>query len=174
VKYIESKPNGDGTITQQDLKEILYYDPETGLFTWKSFRGFKAKQGSIAGNKKTDGYVKITLLGKKRSAHRLAFLYMTGSVPKQVDHINGLRDDNRWSNLRAATGPDNNRNQGMRSDNKSGVKGVCWLKDRCKWVAQIEVLGRNNVIGYFPDLIGAELAVRKAREELHGEFANHG
>lgn len=162
-------------ITQEELKKIISYDAETGDFKWLVRRGASAAPGNVAGtiNAKT-GYRIIKFKGRAVPGHRLAFLYMTGEIPETVDHINNIRNDNRWINLRPTDRRGNCRNSIRRKDCKSGVKGVCWNKRLKKWIAQINVRGYTEHVGCFPDLIGAELAVRRAREKYHGEFANHG
>lgn len=161
-------------ITQERLKEVLHYDPETGEFTWKIALSPRRKVGDSAGGMDALGYIAFMVDSKRYKAHRLAFLYMTGEIPGEVDHINLVKNDNRWCNLRPTTTSKNafNRNRSIR--NTSGVKGVCWDKSRSKWMASLKINGKSKTIGYYPDLIGAELAVRKARIELHGEYANHG
>jgi len=113
-------------LTQNRLKELLEYNPETGLFIRKKTTASNAQVGNIAGflNKHT-GYKSIHIDGKEYYCHRLAFLYMNGFLPeKQVDHINRIKDDNRWINLRNATSTENLQNTSLRKSNKSGEKGV--------------------------------------------------
>jgi hypothetical protein len=134
----------------------------------------KAKSGGLAGNKKQRGYIGIGLNGGDYKAHRLTFLYMTGSFPPdQVDHINGVTDDNRWANLRASTNAENSRNTCLRSDNTSGVLGVCWHKRDGAWIANIRKDGRKHHLGYFANLADA-IAARKAAEVKYGFHPNHG
>lgn len=160
-------------LTQNRLKDRLDYDPETGIFKWlKSGRGI-ACPGSIAGSVYA-GYRFVSVDGSRYAAHRLAFLFMTGEIPDVVDHINGNGADNSWNNLRGATQKQNTYNSKISRNNKSRVKGVHWCKRDKRWIAQLQFNGKMIRVGYFYDLIGAELAVRKARIELHGEFANHG
>src|SRR5215813_12141516 len=103
-------------LTHERLKELLSYDPKTGLFIWNS-------RGAVAGTTDQEGYIQIHLDGKKYRAHRLAYLYMTGEMPTQIlDHINRVRSDNRWGNLRPVTDRFNYYNCSDYSNNKSGVK----------------------------------------------------
>lgn len=162
-------------MTQAELKALLHYDPDNGLFTWKVSRQGTARAGRMAGNLRSDGYLMIQISGKNYRAHRLAFLFMTGEFPTDMcDHINGIRDDNRWVNLRQATRAENNRNRAISLANTSGIKGVCWDKLAGKWQAQICTNSKNEHLGYFTTLADAELAVQAARIKLHGEFMNHG
>lgn len=125
-------------ITQEQLKLILNYDPETGEFNWLVKPRNRASIGGVAGHLRKNGYREISIKGKKYYAHRLAWLYMTGSWPKEhIDHINGNPSDNRFCNLREATRSQNMHNQGVCSNNTSGYKGVCWHKSNQKWEACI-------------------------------------
>lgn len=121
---------GEKMITQEELKRALAYDPESGEFTWLIAKNRSVKLGDRAGCvDKLRGYRRLGFNGKLWLEHRLAFLYMTGSIPKEIDHINMDSSDNRWSNLREAVGSGNQQNKANRIDNTSGVKGVCfpWL-----------------------------------------------
>jgi len=107
-------------------------------------------------------------------AHRLAFLYIKGKLPAQVvDHPNHKRADNRWSNLREATPQDNQKNQSLRSDNKSGRIGVNWQKREGSWRAQIKVSGKTIHLGQFT-LFEDAVAAREIAEAKHGFHQNHG
>ncbi|WJN63667.1 putative HNH endonuclease [Erwinia phage Aioli] len=154
-----------------DVLQALNYDPETGLFTWAVSTNKKVKVGDIAGsvNKKT-GYVEIRLKGVMYYGHRLAFLFMTGSMPKRVDHKDNVRHNNVWSNLREATAKQNSQNSKIYSNNTSGVKGVNWEISRKRWRA--ECCGK--FLGYFIFKEVADAVVTSYRETQHGEFANHG
>ena len=159
-------------ITQERLKELLHYCPDTGIFTcakdWGRFR-----KGASAGSYDR-GYVKIYLHYKNYSAHRLAFLYMTGSLPaNQVDHINQVRHDNRWKNLRDVTSQANNKNASMSSRNKSGMTGVCWSKSHRKWRSSIRVNNKSKCLGVFLDLNDA-IEARKEANIKYGFHENHG
>jgi hypothetical protein len=162
------------TLSQDLLKDLLHYEPETGLFTWKVDRGSVKLKGKATGYLGNVGYMRITINRKCYLSHRLAFLYMTGSIPPQVDHINGIRSDNRWSNLRSCNNAQNNQNVRLSKNNTSGIKGVSWAKNVSKWIVQIGVGGKNIRLGIYEDIELAELVIKEAREHYHGRFANHG
>ncbi len=140
-------------LTQTRLKELLSYNPVTGIFRWKSFRGGSAKIGSVAGGPGLDGYWRIKVDGVRHLTHRIVWLYYHGRWPKdQLDHINNIKKDNRIGNLREVNNMDNCRNQRrIRKNNKSGYLGVSWNKKHSKWVAQISADGTNKHLGYFSD-----------------------
>lgn len=160
-------------MNQEYLKSIINYDPETGIFTWRVKMGSLATVGKIAGSLHREGYVCIMILGKEYKAHRLAFLYMTGSFPIVVDHINSIKDDNRWGNLRECTKLENAHNRKLSSLNTSGVKGVSWCESKGKWTGSITYKGKQTY-RTFKTKEEATLFVQTLRETLHKEFANHG
>lgn len=157
-------------LTQEELKEILYYDPETGIFTWLMSRG-NVKSGVIAGCIITQRYRQIMISCKRYPAHRLAFLFMTGEIPEEVDHINGERADNRWINLRACIHRQNCGNQKQRKDNTSGFKGVHLYRPSNKWLASIGHKGKRIHLGLFVTAEAAAEAYNKAALKYFGEFA---
>lgn len=158
-------------LTQARLKEILSYDPETGLFTWLLRKAKKTKIGGIAGGIDGYGYVGIELDGKTYRAHRLAFLYVNGKFSKDdVDHINHIRSDNRFTNLREATTMENCRNRKMQSNNTSGFKGVNYNKQQGKWTANIRISKKLKHLGYFETKEAANLVRKKAEKEFFGDF----
>jgi hypothetical protein len=153
------------TVTQARLKELVSYDPLTGVFTWNVAPKY-GHVGDVFGSQAPDGY----LLGKldKRSyrVHRLAWLYMTGQWPvHQVDHINHVRNDNRIANLRDVTSAQNHHNRRRATHSSSGSLGVGWHKRDKIWQAHIERAGVRLHLGYFSDLDDA-LAARKNAELL--------
>lgn len=120
-------------VTQKRLKELLHYEPDTGIFTWLVAAG-SAKIGDFAGCLNNDGYIGISVDRRIYPAHRLVFLYMTGKWPiAQVDHGDQIRSNNRWKNINQATYATNNKNKSMRSDNTSGVMGVSWREKERKY-----------------------------------------
>jgi len=161
-------------LDQSTLIKHLYYNSGTGLFSWANGR-VGASKGATAGHKRDSGYIVIRVLNTLYKAHRLAVLYMTGAWPKeQVDHINHIRDDNRWVNLREVSGRENSRNQIMSKFNKSGFTGVFFCAKNKRWQANVRVENnKSKFLGYFDSFEDAVLA-RKAANIKYGYHANHG
>ena len=160
-------------VTQETLKRLLHYNRDTGIFIWRCSR-FGVTQGKEAGNLRPDGYRRIKIDGKLYLAHRLAWLYMTGTFPSaDTDHINGVRDDNRWINLRAVDRSENMRNQEMYKNNTSGVVGVSRHPGTGKWQAGIMVNGIRHYLGLYEHISDAR-AARRAAEIEHNFHRNHG
>ena len=159
-------------ITSERLHEVLHYDQSLGIFTWLVARK-GVKVGAIAGClSKNHGYRYIRIDGRLYKEHRLIWLWMTGVWPTHgIDHINGTRSDNRWINLREATQSQNLANAGRRIDNTSGFKGVTWVKQTRRWMAQTTKAGRHIHLGYFATAEEAHVAYVAAAHEHHGEFA---
>lgn len=161
-------------VTQEYLKSVLNYDPDTGIFTWKVNKSKRSKIGTVAGYI-YNGYVIIEINNKSYKAHRLAWLYQYGEFPENcIDHINCNRSDNRICNIRKATKLQNSQNYKTPVTNKSGVKNVSWYKSLNKWVVSLSINGKKKTIGYFEDLEFAELVAVEARNKYRMEFANHG
>lgn len=162
-------------LTQEYLKSILRYDPETGVFTWlvkRNSRGGKVRPGAPAGQVNKYGYLVIGIDGERHFAHRLAWLYMTGAWPEdEVDHENRMPGDNRWINLRPATSTQQKINTGMRCDNSSGIRGVWFDAPRRKWSARIGVEKRKIFLGRFDSIDLAAEARRLAELRYFGEYA---
>ena len=153
-------------LTAERLRELLHYDPETGVFT-RLVRSGPAKVGDVAGTADTHGYIQISVDGALYLAHRLAFLWMTGEwPPHQVDHINGVRADNRFANLRPATNAENMQNvRRPYSSNRIGLLGVCRHGNRFR--ATIKVDGRCIHLGTFDAPEQAHAAYLAAKRKLH-------
>lgn len=169
--------NHDPEITQGLLKSMFSYDPITGDFTRiKGIQG--AKIGTVAGRPERGNhgptYIVITILGKYCMAHRLAWLYMTGGLPKcQIDHIDGNGMNNSFSNLRSVSMNENMKNKGRYQNNKSGITGVSWDKRAGKWEVQIRVSMKNKRIGRYNNLLDAACA-RINANKTYGYHSNHG
>jgi hypothetical protein len=158
-------------LTADRLRELLSYDPDTGVFRWNRTRG-GMRYGEVAGWHGGPGYIQICIDVRPYYGHRLAWLYMTGAFPKeQIDHINRIRDDNRWCNLREATAAQNQGNSIMQSDNKSGYKGVSWNARKKIWCASISISGRTKHLGQFDSIDAARTAYANAAISAFGEFA---
>lgn len=161
-------------LSSEILKALLSYDPDTGVFTRIKRTSTRIKCGDIAGAKSDQGYTIIGLLSKRFRAHRLAWLYMTGEWPDEdIDHINGVRSDNRWVNLRSVSRHENLKNASIRSDNSSGVTGVSWDNKNSAWRAKVQVSGKTIHVGRFKLLDDALAAVKAARSDC-GFHENHG
>ncbi len=155
-------------ITQARLKELLHYNPDTGVFTWLLRAGQRIRVGGIAGNLDAGGYRRIMIEGRRYLEHRLVWLYMTGAWPvDQMDHISGVRDDNRLVNLREATNRENCQNRALDVRNTSGFTGVSWNKRDRKWQCLICVEGRNKSLGYFNTPEEAHAAYVAAKAMIH-------
>lgn len=160
-------------LTQERLKDLLHYDPETGVFCWKVRKALRLQAGDIAGGiDMSEGYHKIKIDGQTLKGHRLAHLYMTGTWPEaQIDHINRDRADNRWSNLRQASSQDNTRNAKCYVTNSIGIKGVSYRPLSQVYIVRITNDGRTYYLGQVNCPREAAHAYNKAAIQLHGEFA---
>lgn len=163
------------TLTAERLREILDYDPETGIFRWKVNCGNNRIVGQIAGTTRLSGntsYIIIEICKKKYRAHRLAYLYMNDKWPKdQIDHKDRNGTNNRWNNIRDATNAENQRNTKISKNNKSGFLGVSWNKKWRKWTATIGFNRKDCHLGYFETKEEAAAAYAEARKKYFGEFA---
>ena len=153
------------------VRELLDYNQETGELTWKSCRASNAKPGDTAGSLHDSGYIRVSINKVYYRAHRLIWLYVTGSDPldSQIDHIDGDKTNNCFCNLRKANNSQNQHNTGLRLSNGSGYKGVDKRNNR--WRARIRVNNKRLFLGCFDTPELAHMAYAKAAAELHGEFA---
>lgn len=156
-------------ITQIQLKDVLLYDSKNGLFYWKISPSTHIKIGTIAGRTSNKGYRQITIKGRQYSSHRLAWLYVYGSFPKGcIDHINGIRTDNRIDNLRDVDEQTNLQNlRKSRKNNKTGYLGVCWDKQQNSYKAAVKKNGKSFHLGYFDDPKIAHEAYIQAKRKIH-------
>lgn len=160
-------------ITQNRLKELIHYNPLSGSFVW-----IKPRQGVKLGTEcgrisPSTGYRDITIDRKSYRACRLAFLYQEGKFPPyDVDHINRIKCDDKWENLRKATRTQNSSNINLRKNNTSGFRGVTWDSTRKKWRVQARIGGKKVNLGRFVDYEDAVNASKLALKNEFGEFYN--
>jgi len=156
-------------LTAERLRELLDYNPETGVFKWRKPPRKKAINGLVAG-KRGGRYVMIGIEQTLYCAHRLAWLYVHGKWPHlDIDHINRDGRDNRIANLREATPSDNMCNARQRSDNSTGFRGV--FPKRKRFSAQVRKGKTRLSLGTFDTPEEAHAAYVKAARALHGEFS---
>ena len=160
------------SLTQERLKEILHYNLGTGVFTWIDCNSVKPMNGKTAGTKHNMGYTSIGIDGKVYLSHRLAWLYVDGFFPDQVDHIDHDRSNTKYKNLRAANESMNSKNRTKTSRNTAGVVGVCWCKLNKKWKASITVNRKKIHLGLFKDITKAKECRSKAKIK-YGFHPNH-
>lgn len=156
-------------VTQEDVKNVLDYNQETGVFTWKNRNNNSHLSGKVAGSKVKKGYLIIGINKTRYYAHRLAWLYVNGVMPiNQIDHIDGNKTNNSISNLRDIESQKNSMNQRKPSKgNTTGFLGVTLEKKTGKYQAQIMLDGRHIYIGRFNDAIDAHNAYLSKKREVH-------
>tara|TARA_R110000787_G_scaffold4219_1_gene16335 strand:+ start:9 stop:581 length:573 start_codon:yes stop_codon:yes gene_type:complete len=178
---------GHNILSAKELASLISYDPMTGKLHWldrplglfKTKRAFSTWNARYAGCEALtalngSGYLHGGILGQKHRAHRVIWALQTGDWPEEdIDHINGVRSDNSWSNLRAVSRSDNMRNAAMPCTNTSGHVGVHWCKPLSKWAAQIMDDGKSIHLGNFIEKADA-IQARKSAENERGYHANHG
>lgn len=159
-------------LTIYDLRRLVSYDPETGVFTRKvSFRK-KYPVGSVIGTYDKDGYLRGNIQGVKFQLHRLAWFYYYGELPGEcIDHIDTNKQNNKIENLRLANKSQNGANRGVQKNNKSGFKGVFWVERSKRWVARIRKNKKVIYIGAFKNKLEAAEAYDGAIVALFGAYA---
>lgn len=158
-------------VSAERIRELLHYDAETGHFTWVQDRAHNAGAGSRAGTQVKNGAIHIGVDGRVYLAHRLVWLWVFGAAaPGAVDHINGIRSDNRLSNLRVATGSQNCGNTVLNRANRSGYRGVSWSNSRQKWIARIQSKGFSEYLGEFDSPEEAAAVYNAAAVKAFGRF----
>ena len=155
-------------LTQNELKSILHYDEFTGIFTRLKSAGC-VMAGSICNTHNNEDYIVIGVSRKNYKSHRLAFLYVLGAFPvNQVDHKNGIRDDNAWSNLREATNSENAQNKRKaQSNNIVGYLGVQFSVRNKNFVARIKLNGKDKYLGCFAFAEEASERYLAEKRKLH-------
>jgi hypothetical protein len=163
-----SKP----AVTRELLQSLFDYRPETGHFVRKTKTAPVVNVGDIAGGPDAHGYINISIGSYPYKAHRLAWLWMHGSMPiGHIDHINGKKDDNRIANLRDVTVSQNLMNSALSRANKTGHKGVWYDPKRNNWQAYITAGKKRIPLGRYDSPALAAEAYIEASKRHHGEFA---
>tara|TARA_R100000951_G_scaffold65450_1_gene55245 strand:+ start:385 stop:927 length:543 start_codon:yes stop_codon:yes gene_type:complete len=172
-------------ISYQKAKELIKYDPETGDLFWLPRNETHIKRPSSLktwntrySNKKittvdSKGYLFCSIFGKQYRAHRIAWLIYYGEWPNIIDHINGIRTDNRIVNMRSVNVHENSLNRGINSKNKSGVFGVYFNTKKSLWCAQMKFNGNTYHLGSSKDFFEA-VCLRKSEERKLGFSLTHG
>ena len=159
-------------VTKERLHHLFTYLPDTGDFVRNVDVSWNAKRGDVAGSINRHGYVNICVDRRMYRANRLAWIYVYGRLPDGfLDHINGDKADNRIANLRPATASQNGANRGSQRNNKSGLKGVCWLTRDRVWRASLTANGKTSCLGHFRCPAAASLCYQVAADKAYGEFA---
>ena len=162
-------------ISVERTRELLNYDPDTGLFVWREAMATRA--GSVAGSLDGSGYIQIRVDQRKYLAHRLAWLFVYGQWPSQeLDHINRCKTDNRIANLREATAAQNQQNKSTLKNNTSGFPGISYDPRKKRWQARICLNAARKSLGYFDTAAAAAEAYRMESMKLHthSPFKNRG
>ena len=171
-------------LTQEYVRSLFDYDPDTGILTWKwrddasastksALASINARFAGKQAGAPHKGYIRMYVAGEQYYAHRLIWLLVHGEWPDCIDHIIKDRSDNRLINLRSVSQAENMRNSGMSSKNTSGVTGVSWSNTNKGWCAYITNNRKRIYLGTFPDF-GDAIAARKAAEIRFGFHPNHG
>lgn len=158
-------------LTAERLRELLHYDPDTGVFTRLVATGgrYRADVGDVAGTDSDQGYILISVESYQYRAHRLAWLYMTGGWPQhEVDHRDAIRSNNRWGNLRDVTPKVNQQNlRKAQKNSKTGLLGASWCKRHKRFVARLYVGKKYRSLGYFESAELAHAAYVQAKRRHH-------
>lgn len=162
----------NSAVSIERLREVLHYDPETGVWTWLKTLSRRKFAGLRAGSVRPDGYRTICVDGRTYYSQRLAWFYMLGEWPEgDIDHKNVTPGDDRWSNLRVADHSKNGANVRLSGANTSGFKGVWWHKQRGYWCAEITMRGKKVRFSGFKTAQLAHEAYVDAAKRLFGDFA---
>jgi hypothetical protein len=157
--------------TQDRLRELFDYIPETGDLVWRIRRG-RSVAGKTAGTiNPSDGYLQIGVDGKIYRAHRLVWIWHYRTVPEMLDRRDTVKTNNRVWNLRPANQAQNEANKAINASDTSGYKGVFFDNQKRMWHSAIKVDGKTKHIGFFSDPKAASESYFRAAKTYFGEFA---
>lgn len=168
-EYMNRSKNAE-VLSSEYMKSCLSYDPSTGIFTRRIYRGHKSLPGTEINSIGSHGYIEACLSGRLYLAHRLAWFHETGEWPEYVDHIDRNKLNNRIDNLRSCTVQENNWNLPDNPRNTSGIRGVSWDRPSGKWMATIRGEGKTRYLGKFEDKNDAAKAYEDAVARYRGHF----
>lgn len=173
-KSVDKVPVPALDVTAEEARQMLSYEPETGLLRWKVER-YRKHAGDIAGCSHTckNGYRRVTISinYKRYLAHRIIWLIVKGVWPEnEIDHEDNDGVNNRWKNLREATHDQNGKNLKLKKNNKTGVSGVSWCAKRQMYRVRVNADYKEIFLGYFDSVETAKNARNIAVQEHHGEF----
>lgn len=155
------------SLTQERLKEVLHYNPDTGVFTWIKPTGPKARVGAVVGERQTTTYLQVGIDRKVYLLHRLAWLYVMGYIPDLIDHVDRNPRNNRFSNLAESNKSANALNMNPSKANKSGYVGVSFCKCTGRWRAVLTLQGKSKKLGRFDTPEEAHQAYLAAKAKYH-------
>ena len=153
-----------------EVLRLLEYDQHTGILRWRVSPSGPCKAGAIAGSRTDRGYWRVMIKGRSYLAHRLGWLIVHGNWPHgEIDHINGIRDDNRLANLRDVSSTENRQNlrKAPSTNKSSGLLGVSYAQQCKKWVARIRISGKRIHLGHYETAEQAHDAYLEAKRSLH-------
>lgn len=171
MKYNINNPKP--TPSQECIKQLINYDPNTGVATWTNDQVRVDLRGKVCGSQGKGSYRCVSIAGEKYQLHRLIYKLMTGKEPVIMDHVNGHPDDNRWCNLRSVTHKENSLNLKLPVDNKSGSIGVYFHEKQNRWLTSVRQDNVSYHLGSFKTKEEA-VAARKAANVMLGFSDRHG
>ena len=156
--------------TIERLRELLNYDPETGILTWKVHRNNRAQAGSVAGSVNRYGYIELRVDYATLRSHRVAWAIHHGKWPNlMVDHIDGVKTNNQIKNLRDVTNSKNQQNRRVWSNKKTGLLGAIKNMKGCSFQARINLEGKYKYLGNYKTAEEAHAAYLAAKKIYHPE-----
>lgn len=162
-------------LSHKHVKECFHYEPSSGKLTWKISKARCVKIGQEAGWMRSDGYRQVEVDGTKFLVHRLIYFFIEGKFPpKEIDHIDGNKSNNRWNNIRACSRSENMSNAGPRRNNKLGIRGVYYDPKRRRYITRIRKGCTKKYIGSFKTKEEAARAYQEEQSKIFGEYAYPG